>query len=202
MSLSKEDHDRIAIAIRSAEANTSSEVVCVLARTSSHLTALPIFVAAVVALAVPWVLMFLTVMTVQRILSLQVIIFIGLLMLLSMPKIRVALTPRNVRRAVAHRLALDQFVSRGLGHNRQRRGVLIFVSLAERYARIIVGDEVAALIPQSHWQLAVDALTAHMRNGRIADGFVAAIDLCVSELAKHFPRAEGGRNNPERIYVI
>ena len=29
---------------------------------------------------------------------------------------------------------------------------------------------------KSEWQAAVDALVAHMRDGRIADGFIAAID--------------------------
>ena len=56
---------------------------------------------------------------------------------------------------------------------------------------------------QSEWQAAVDALIAHMRDGRIADGFIAAIDLCGAELAKHFPRTEASREElPDRIYVI
>ena len=50
-------------------------------------------------------------------------------------------------------------------------------------------------MPQSHWQAAVDALIAHMREGRIADGFVAAIDLCGAELAKHFPRTRRAATN-------
>ena len=46
-------------------------------------------------------------------------------------------------------------------------------------------------------------LIAHMRDGRIADGFVAAIDLCGSELAKNFPRREASRDElPNRIYLI
>jgi putative membrane protein len=203
MDISKEDRDRITRAIRSAEANTSGEIVCVLAETSSHAITLPIFIASIAALALPWLLTAFTAMTVYRILSLQVVVFLALLFVLCIPRIRVALMPRRARRAVAYQVATEQFTSRGLASKRNQSGILIFVSLAERYARIIAGADIAARVPQARWQTAVDALIAHMRNGRIADGFVAAIEICGDELARHFPPADLNRNElPDRIYVI
>ena len=190
MSISAQDRERIATAIRAAEAKTSGEIVCVLARTSSDATALPILIAAVAALALPWLLVAFTAMTVHRILSLQIVVFLALLVLLCLPRVRVALMPRKARRAIAHRVAMEQFASRGIARKKDRSGILIFVSLAERYARIIADDGIAARVPQSEWQAAVDALVAHMRDGRIADGFIAAINVCGNELARHFPRTE------------
>jgi putative membrane protein len=202
MSISSEDHVRIATAIRSAEAKTSGEIVCVLAQTSSHTTALPVLIAAVVALALPWLLMTFTAMTVHRILSLQVVVFLVLLMLLCLPRVRVALMPRKARRAIAHRVAMEQFTSR-IARTKDSPGILIFVSLAERYARIIVDDHIATHVPQSEWQAAVDALVAHMRDGRIADGFITAISVCGNRLAQHFPRtAKSSDVRPDRIYLI
>jgi putative membrane protein len=203
MSISKEDQDRITSSIRSAEAKTSGEIVCVLAETSTHTTASPVFIAAVVALLLPWLLTALTAMTVYQILSLQVVVFLALLMLLCLPRVRVALMPRRARRAIAYRVAMEQFVSRGLARNKSQSGILIFVSLAERYARIIAGTEIAARVPQSRWQAAVDALIAHTRNGFIVDGFIAAIEMCGDELARHFPPQDTDRNElPDRIYLI
>jgi putative membrane protein len=203
MSILTEERERIANAIRSAEARTSGEIVCVLARTSTQATALPVILAAAAALATPWLLVALTAMTVQQILAIQIAVFLVLLLLLSLPSLRVALMPRQMRRAIAHQKAMEQFVSRGLAGNKDRAGILIFVSLAERYARIIADDEIAARVPQSAWQGAVDALIAHTRHGRIADGFIAAIDACGEELARHFPQAAGSQNKlPDRIYVI
>ena len=203
MSISNEDQDRIAGAIRSAEAKTSGEIVCVLAQTSSHATALPVLIAAVVALVLPWLLMMFTALTVHRILLLQVLTFLVVLIPLCMPRLRVALLPRRARRIVAHHAAMEQFISRGIGRGKDHAGVLIFVSLAERYARIIADDEIAARVHQSEWQAAVDALIAHMRDGRIADGYITAIEVCGSHLAKHFPRKtknSGARS--DRIYLI
>ena len=203
MNISNEDHKRIAIAIRSAEAKTSGEIVCVLAQTSSHTTALPVLIATAVALATPWLLMFFTTMTVHRILSLQVITFLAVLLFLCLPRVRVALMPRKARRAIAHRVAMEQFTSRGIGRRKDSSGILIFVSLAERYVRIITSDEIAACVPQSEWQAAVDALVSHMRDGRIADGFITAINMSGNELARHFPRTATSNDVlPDRLYLI
>jgi putative membrane protein len=203
MSISAQERTRIANAIRSAEAKTTGEIVCVLARTSSDTAVLPVVVAAIIALALPWLLMAFTDMTVHRILVLQVVVFFALLMPLCLPRIRVALMPRKTRRLIAHRAAMEQFAMRGLARKKDRSGVMIFVSLAERYARIVADDGIAARVPQTEWQAAVDALVAHMRDGRIADGFVTAIELCGEKLVTHFPRtgASGGEL-PDRIYVI
>jgi putative membrane protein len=203
MSISAEDRQRISGAIRAAESKTSGEIVCVLAESSATATALPIFLAAIGGLALPWLLVAFTAMPVYRILSLQIVAFVILTGLFCWPPVGVALMPRRTRRAVAHRVAMEQFRSRGLAGKSGGAGVLIFVSLAERYARIIVGDEMSARVPKAQWQVAVDALIAHMRDGRIADGFVAAIDLCGNELAKHYPRTGASRNElPDRIYLI
>lgn len=203
MSISEQDRERISKAIRAAEAKTSGEIVCVLAQTSSDATALPVLLAAVAALALPWLLVAFTAMTVYRILSLQILVFVVLLMILCLPWVRVALMPRRARRAVAHRVAMEQFTARGIARTKDRAGILIFVSLTERYARIVADEGIAARVRQSEWQAAVDALIAHMRNGRVADGYITAIDLCGAELAKHFPRTEADREElPDRIYVI
>ena len=174
-----------------------------LAQSSVTATALPVFLAAVGALVLPWLLVSFTAMPVYRILSLQVVAFVVLMAIFCWRPVRVALVPRSARRAVAHRAAMEQFTIRGLARKKERTAILIFVSLAERYARIIADEGISARVPQSQWQAAVDALIAHMRDGRIADGFVAAVDLCGNELARHFPPAEGNRNElPDRVYLI
>jgi len=203
MTISKEDRERISAAIRAVEQKTSGEIVCVLARTSSDAVALPILIAAVVALALPWLLVALTALPVLRVLALQVLMFIALAGALSLPRIRVLLMPRAARRAVAHRAAMEHFVSRGIARTEDRCGILIFVSLAERYARVVADDGIAAKVPQRQWQAAVDVLIAHSKGGRIADGFIAAVELCGKELAAHFPRAATSRDElPNKIYLI
>jgi putative membrane protein len=203
MSISEHDRERIADAIRAAEARTSGEIVCVLAESSSDAIGLPILLATIAALAVPWVLMAATALSVRSILVLQVITFIVLALVLCLPQIRVALLPRRARRVLAHRVAVEQFSIRGIARKKDRNGILIFVSLAEHYARIIADIGIASKVPHAQWQGAVDALVANCGHGRVADGFISAIEVCESVLATHFPHTADSKDElPDRIYVI
>lgn len=203
MTLSPDERQRIAAAIRAAEDRSRGEIVCVLARVSADSTALPILIAAAAALVLPWILVAATTLSVTRILEAQIVLFVVLAAVLSRPALRVALMPRAARRAVAHRMAMQQFVARGIARKADRCGILIFVSLAEHYARIVADDGIAARVPHEEWQQAVDCLIAHAREGRIAEGFVAAIELCGDKLATHFPRQGAPRDElPDRIYLV
>jgi len=202
MPISDEDRAAIAAAIRTAEQNTSGQIVCVLMRSASEYFYVPVLWAALFGLVSPWPLIVLTEWSVQRIFLVQILVFAVALLILSWPPLRVALVPRAVRRARAHRAAVEQFFARGLTRTRERTGVLIFVSLAERYARIIADEGIASKVSNRDWQLAVDALTAHMRDGRIAQALVAAIQQCGAVLADHAPPTGAGNELPDRIYVM
>lgn len=203
MEMSPSERARIAAAIAAVEARTTGEVVCVLAEQSSDAGAAPVLLAALAALALPWGLVALTTLPVLSILAWQLLAFLILSFVLCLPPVRIALIPRRARQAMAFRVATEQFHIRAVSRTRDRSGVLIFVSLAEHYVRIIADDGIAARVPQSHWQGAVDALVAHVRDDRVAEGFVVAIALCGEVLTEHFPSAgEGTSELPDRIWFI
>jgi putative membrane protein len=203
VALTPQDRQRISAAIQAAERRTTGEIVCVLAKSSVEATALPIVLAVLAALALPWLLVAVTTLPVLIMLSLQLALFVALAVLLCLPRVRAALLPRATRQAIAHRVAMEQFMLRGIGRTEGRTGVLVFVSLAERYARIVADEAIAQRVAQADWQSAIDALIDHMREGHIADGFVEAIERCGGVLATHFPANADERSElPDRIYLI
>jgi putative membrane protein len=202
MKLSQEDRDAVAAAIREAEKHTSGQIVCVLAHASSDYAHIPVLWASVLALFAPWPLIEFTPWSVQRIFLLQLAVFIIAGLLLSWMPLRFVLVPRAVRRAQAHRAALEQFVVRRVAHTRHRTGVLIFVSLAERYARIIADEGIAEKVQGSEWQAAIGVLIAHLRAGRIVGGLTAAIEGCGAVLARHAPPDGAVNELPDRLYVM
>jgi putative membrane protein len=202
MAFSAEDHAAIAAAIAAAEKKTSGQLVCVLAHASSDYVHVPIIWASVLALITPWPLIEFTEWSVQRIFLIQLVVFIVFALIFSWMPLRLALVPRAIRRARAHRAALEQFVLRRVAHTKNRTGVLIFVSLAERYARIIADEGIVQKVPNSEWESAIDELVSYMRAGRVAAGFTAAIERCGSVLATHAPPDGSGNELPDRLYVM
>jgi putative membrane protein len=202
MEFGKDDYEAVAAAIREAEKKTSGQIVCVLAHSSSGYVHVPILWAVALALFVPWPLIDFTQLSVQRIFLLQLVVFIVAGLIFSWMPLRLLLVPRALQRARAHRAAIEQFVIRGISHTRNRTGVLIFVSLAEHYARIIADEGIAAKVPAAEWQAAIDALTAHMHAGQVATGFCAAIARCGEVLAQHAPPDGSSNELPDRLYIM
>ena len=202
MELTKQDYEAVAAAIREAEKRTCGQIVCVLAHASSAYAHIPILWSSVLALFTPWPLIYFTQWSVQRIFLAQLIAFLIAALAFSWAPLRILLVPRAIRRARAHRAALEQFVLRGISRTRNRCGVLIFVSLAEHYARIIADEGVAEKVNPAEWQAAIDALTTHMHDGQMAAGFIAAIERSGTVLAEYAPPDGSANELPDRLYVI
>jgi putative membrane protein len=197
------DKARITDAIRQAETRTAGEIVCVVARYSSSYRLVPIAWAALIALVVPLPLIHLTLWPASLIYIVQLASFIVAALVLSHPAIRFHLVPRRAKHSRAHAEAMRQFLAQGLDRTENRTGVVIFASVAERYAEIVADVGIHAKVTPQVWQSAVAALTACIKDGRPGDGFVAAIEQCGAVLAEHFPPGALNRNElPDRLVEI
>jgi len=219
--LSDTDLKNIEAAVREQEARTSGEIYCVVTPASSHYAEVPIAWAAAVALLSPALLLaggvhvsipdFFSTwsaemvsqaieMSVRRALIgtivLQAALFLVTALLVEIPAIHRALTPRRLKRHRVRRRAAEQFLAKNLHLTRERTGVLIFVSLDERMAELIADEGVAAQVEPHVWDKAMAALADGLKRGDPAQGFAAAIGLCGDVLAERFP-AKGGDNPNE-----
>ena len=195
--ISDADRARIADAIRAAEAKTTGEIFCVLARNAGAYRLMPVAWAAALALVVPLPLIFLTEWEVMTVYVIQLIAFTLAAVGLSRPALRFRIVPRRTKRERAHAAALRQFLAHGLQKTEGRTGVLIFAAEAERYVEIIADGGINARVTQEVWDAAVASVIAAIRDGRAGDGFVAAIEQCGAVLAQHFPVAPGSVNPDE-----
>jgi putative membrane protein len=201
--ISSEDAERISEAITKAERTTSGEIVAVIADQSSRYDHIPLMWAALLALIVPWPLIYFTWMKVQIVFLIQLIVFLALFFLVWHPKIRMALIPRSILRANTRRRAAEQFLAQNLHTTTGRTGVLIFVSIAEQRVEIIADSGIDQRVPKGTWQAIVDEFTSEVGTGRATDGFVHAIERIGAHLSEHFPPGSIDPNElPDHLIVL
>lgn len=202
--LTQQQHTEIAAAIRAAEARTTGEIVTVIAAESDSFFWPAIFTAALIAFVVPGVVApFIGLVSSGDLFFIQLATLLALQIPLLVPRIRAVLIPPSIRRDRARRRAREQFVERGLHLTQDRTGVLIFVSIAERYVEILADAGIDSKVDQAAWQQIVDIFVSDVRSDRVADGFRIAIQKVGEILAEHFP---AGAKNPDeltnKLYVI
>jgi putative membrane protein len=227
--LSPSDLAAIEAAVRKAEARTTGEIYCVVTEESSHYGETAIGWAAGVALLGPAILLLAGVhvtipdlftswsasdvgaaieTAVRRALIgaivVQGLLFVATAILVSIPPVRRALTPKSLKRLRVQRRAAEQFVAKNLHLTRERTGILIFVSLGERMAELIADDGIADHVDAKVWETAMAALTDGFKRGDVEAGFAAAVGLCGDVLADKFPAKAGDNPNelPDAVVVL
>ena len=221
MRLSEAEHRRVSDAIASAERSTSGEIFCVLAAETDDYRAVPFAWAALSALVLPPLLLLSDIVgphlltggwqvgpadarsTVIVHAALSALLFIATFLLVRVRAAKLALTPRSLKRAAAHRSAMESFLSHGIHVTDARTGVVIFLSMADHVAEIIADEAIHGKVSGDVWADAVSTLLAGAKAGRIADGFVGAIEACGSVLAEHFPpRADNPNEIPDKLIEL
>lgn len=200
---SNSDEQRISEAITRAEKTTSGEIVAVMAAESSTYLYAPFLWASAAALLVPWPLILWTWWPSAWIYLAQVAVF-ALVLAVTLPRpIRYWLVPRSIKRARAHRRAMEQFVAQNLHTTAGRTGVLIFISAAEHHAEIVADSGIEAKVAEGTWQGIVNRLTEAFTEERYTEGFLAAIEEVGNHLAMHFPPGSCNVNElPDHLIVL
>ncbi len=200
---------RVTEAIIQAERHTSGEIVAVAARASDDYVHVPIHIAAACALALPLLIPFLShfmpwsSISVWQLFSSQLLVFIVLALVLSLPRLRFAVTPKSMMQKYAHNHAAAQFLASNMSATRERTGVLIFVSLLERYVEVIGDKAIAEKLSQRDWQVIIDEMLPLLRDKKSVDAMVLAVQHCGALLAQHFPAGAQNKNQlPDRFIVL
>ncbi len=189
--LTDNEKQKIAEAIEAAERKSTGELVTVIARAADSYLYIPLLWPALIALVLPGVLLMIVPdLAATEVYVAQVALFVLLELILLVPAARIAVIPKSVKHRHASRLAHEQFVEQGLHLTRGRTGVLIFVSVAERYVEIVADSGINAKVPPGSWDKMVTDFVAQVRARHVADGFLAVVKSTGDLLAEHFPRPD------------
>jgi putative membrane protein len=201
--ISEADKLEVERAIGEAEKGTSGEIVAVIARASGAYDYVPWLFGALGALAVPFPLIFWTWWPEEQIYLTQIGLFAVFAAALHYLPLRYMFVPRSVMRARAHRRAMSQFFAQNIYTAPGHTGVLLFVSVAERYAEIVTDAGIGAKVPASEWKDIIAGLTAEIGKGNAGKGLAQAVLRVGEHLSAHFPAPEDKANSlPNHLVML
>jgi len=117
--------------------------------------------------------------------------------------VRFVLIPGVIKSVRVHERAVQAFKVGAERRTHGRTGILIYLSLRERRAEIVADEAIASKVDPEVWGEAMDAMLSELKNGRVADGMIAAIERVGKVLADHFPVHEDDRNElPDRLIEL
>ncbi len=96
------------------------------------------------------------------------------------------LTPRRTRRRAVRTAARAAFYDKGIRRTSGRTGLLLYVSIAERMAEVVIDDAVDEATPAAEWARAVAEIDAAVARGGVAARAFAAL---APALAAAMPRS-------------
>ena len=174
------------------------------AQRSSSYAAYPALWAACAALIAGWIAaLYDPDVMASHLIFIQALTLVGAAVLLHFTPLGMLLVPPGVKRGRAAAMARVEFTR--LVHNRTqgKDGVLLYLSLSERYVEIIADDTVAAEIAQERWQKTIDDFRARARRTPLSDNLVLMIEECAAVLAARFPAKPGQINElPNKVQDV
>jgi putative membrane protein len=129
--------------------------------------------------------------------------FTAVLLILKYLPLRLALTPGATKTRRVRRRALTVFKAAAERRTAGRTGILIYLSMGERRAEIIGDEAITSVTTPETWGEAMTDLLTDVREGRVADGMVAAIEQIGTVLSEHFPRSAEDKNEiPDKLIEL
>ncbi|MXP41531.1 hypothetical protein GRI75_07735 [Altererythrobacter soli] len=221
--LSEAEHKAVSDAVARAEAQTAGEIVTVVADRSDGYSDVALAWAAIVAFtAIAFLAFFpdfyLSVVdrmlggwnhewTPQQVFSLALAVgilkFAAAWAIQLWPPLKFALIPGTIKTRRALGRAIDLFKVGAERRTHGRTGILIYLSMREHRAEIVADEAIVTKVDDEVWGEAMAAMLAELKQGRLAEGMIAAVERVGAVLAEHFPRAEDDINElPDRLIEL
>lgn len=222
LKLTEVDHARVSAAIAEAEAKSDGEIIAISADQSDayhdvglHYAVLVLFLALAFFAAWPhqlehwWSRMMgwsaepglrqmLTLL-----LGIALFKFLFALFLMKWRPLRLFLTPATTKTRRVRRRAIMLFKTGAERRTVGRTGILIYLSMAEHRAEIVGDEAITAVTTPDTWGEAMATLITHVKDGRPADGIIAAVALIGDVLAEHFPKSHEDSNEiPDKLIEL
>jgi putative membrane protein len=186
--LSAAESSRVAEHVARAERGTAGEIVVVLAERSAgyerQRVAVSFTATLLTAIAV---YTFAPIIPELWVLCGQAPIMLLVWWVSGLPALMRRLVPVGAQRDAVRARAEQSFLEQGVTETRERSGVLLFLSEAERRVELLADRGIHERVGTEDWQALVNAVVESIRTGQAGAGIASAVDAIGARLAQHFP---------------
>ncbi|MBL8074495.1 MAG: TPM domain-containing protein [Nitrospira sp.] len=206
LELTKEERERISLAVHAAEQKTSAEIVPMIVsrsglyRDTRHRTGL-VFSLVILTLMLTTEIFWLPwgwhgSNAAWLVLATTAAYGVGS-WLGTLPRCIRLLTPRDRMHHKVRLRAERAFTKYAVSQTRERTGVLIMVSLLEHQIYVLADQSITQRVPSERWSSVVEAAVSRLTTGDIVGGLCQGIQACGTLLAEVYPSRSG--DNPDEL---
>ncbi|RLC50967.1 MAG: TPM domain-containing protein [Candidatus Cloacimonadota bacterium] len=207
---SKEDLEKIKEAVKKAESKTSGEIATAFIKQSYDYAIQELTFAVICGFVYFFIISFFTPAIesfLQKLFweysSAYLVMFYGLstfltitifYFLANIPFVDRLIVSRKTMQQKVHERAIRHFMESGVYNTKDRTGILIFISFLEKRVELLADTGISAKIPQEKWNSIVNQIVEGIKQKKLVDNLIAAIDECGKLLSEHFPIQPDDKN--------
>ena len=188
MILKKEEKELISLEIAELEKLSSAEIVAVITQKSSNYKYAALMLSIFCVFLMSFILYFIKEISTLELLQYQLLVFLGInLFLKKFNHLVINFVPKSYKHQKASLNAKRQFNNLGISRTRTKQAIMFFVSLDEKYVKILTDSEISKKIPNEFWQQLVFEFTEDVKREDFVNGYLKALKTSKAILIKHFP---------------
>lgn len=195
MLLNDKEKELISKEIEDLEKLSSAELVAVVAKKSSNYKYASLMISIFCVFLISFVLYFVKEVSTLDLLEYQLLVFVGINLLFEkFDNLILKILPQNYKYRKASLYAKEQFNNLGLNRTKSKQAIMFFISLDERYVKIITDSEISKEIPNEFWQQLVFEFAEDVKKEDFLNGYLKALRTSKAILIKHFPIQSNDEN--------
>ena len=195
MLLNDKDKELISKEIEDLEKLSSAELVAVVAKKSSNYKYASLMISVFCVFLISFVLYFVREVSTLELLEYQLLVFVGINLLFEkFDNLILKILPQSYKYRKASSYAKEQFNNLGLNRTKSKQAIMFFVSLDERYVKVITDNKISQEIPNEFWQQLVFEFAEDVKREDFLNGYLKALRTSKAILIKHFPIQSNDEN--------
>jgi putative membrane protein len=207
--LSESDRQKIDVAVKAAEGQTSGEIVPMVISAAYHYPMADVIGAAAFSIPLAIVLthllghwLWIGDRSLWLFLGLAAVLFILFHALVGrIPALKRCFISQHEMNEEVQEAAVTRFFGQGLYRTRDETGVLILISVFERKVWMLADRGINAKVKEGQWEEIVAMITDGVRQNRPAEAICRAVEKVGEILAVHFPVKTDDTNELRNIIV-